>query len=478
MYTPNLTVYEELKKGEYQSPSTYLVAMKYRMDNFNPVTVRERLTFVLERDDVDDIVVVEEAEDGYLNIILSANHADDNDDDANQTQDNQPVYFMFTVKLLQNDEPEHWAYEAAEYRNRNLLDDERIAMHQAEQILECYTFLNFAYPQTHLMLQFAVMNAIAGKSYAVQDMVASTFLSGAWLAEMARTYVPPSLELCYIIHAITPEDAENGEYWLHTHGLLKFGLPELEIVRIKRHNLNICQGIITTTAARMLDDPEMWYRNEAELIAHNAQGGIAIRLQSWQDALHSDVFNFGKKGGLRSLFKSAEEPFSGDLSEREEGDIHTEPSMMILADVNGEMTALSQLGDMLNENNHTMLLLPNAETARMYYLANEKLSLFKECFDRFAPQEGQWGYTMKIYCHSDSTDETEHMWFVVQDIDDETVTAELVNDPFNIPEMHKGEIYTIDLDQVTDWQIYSTPMQAQIRPDDAFKLRKFLHENA
>lgn len=469
MYSPHLTVYEELKNGVYQSPSSYLVAMKYRMKDFNPVNVRERLEFVLQRDDIDEIVAVEEGDDGYLNIILSAIY------DEDDNKDSEPVFFMFTVKLFDNDQPDEWAYEVAEYRNRNLLEDERVAMHQAEQILECYTFLNLAYPQTHLMLQFAVMSAIAGKSYAVQDRIASTFLSGAWLAEMAQTYVPPSLELCYVIHAITPDDAEHGEYWLHTHGLLKFGLPELEILRVTRQQLSVCQGMISTTATRLLGEPEIWYRDENDLIAHNAQGGLSIRLLSWQDTLTSGVLE-SKKGGIRSLFKSSAESFSGDFSEREADEIHTEPSMVILADVDGETAPLSAFGEQLSEDNHTMFLLPNAETARMYYLAKEKLPLFQECFHRFAPEQGQWGYMMKIHCHSESTDNTEHMWFVVKDINEEMVTATLVNEPFNIPEMHKDEVYTIALDQVTDWTIYSTPLQAQITPNEAFRLRKFLSE--
>ena len=104
MYSPHLTVYEELKNGVYQSPSSYLVAMKYRMKDFNPVNVRERLEFVLQRDDIDEIVAVEEGDDGYLNIILSAIY------DEDDNKDSEPVFFMFTVKLFDNDQPDAVSY--------------------------------------------------------------------------------------------------------------------------------------------------------------------------------------------------------------------------------------------------------------------------------------------------------------------------------------------------------------------------------
>ena len=124
-----------------------------------------------------------------------------------------------------------------------------------------------------------------------------------------------------------------------------------------------------------------------------------------------------------------------------------------------------------------MLMLPNSETWRMYCLAKEKLPLFAGCLKRHPPEEGVWGYMMKIRCESPSTEATEHMWFVVQSISGDEVVAELVNEPFDIPEMHSGESYTLPLDDVTDWCIYSTPLQARITPDNVFRLRRYLDAN-
>lgn len=459
MYSPNLTVYEDLKNGEYQAPSIYLAALKNRIAHPNVETVHERIQKVLQRDDVAEIVAVEEAEDGEIHIVL---RAEDNDDGAND----EPVFFMFSVKFLDNDTPDEWSYAAADFRNRNLLEDERVEMHQATQLLECFTYFDENWGQTHWLLQLAVIDALAGECYALQDLVAATFLSGTWLAEMAETYTPPSLECAYVIHAITPEDQENGDYWLHTHGLLKFGLPELEILRAKQPHLSACQNIITSMANVLMDNGTLWYTDEPFVLARHEHGDLAIHMLAWQDALADDLFDVPKVGF-----------FSGDLSERPEGDIHTEPSMVILADVNGSKTHLSDLGDILSENNHMMFLLPNQETARMYYLAAEKLPVLARCMQRFAPEQGVWGYMMKIACTSPSTEETEHMWFVVQNMDNENVIAELVNEPFAIPEMQSGETYTLPVADVTDWCIYSSPLQARIAPDDVFRLKRYLSAN-
>ncbi|MDO4434434.1 MAG: DUF4026 domain-containing protein [Alysiella sp.] len=456
MYNPSLPIYDDLKNGAYQAPSIYLAALKNHITKPTVDMVRERVQKVLQRADVSDVVLVEETEDGEIRIVLSSQ---DDDED-------EPTFFMFSVKFLANENPEEWSDEAAAFRDRNLLADERMEMHQATQLLECLTYLDSDWGQTNWLLQLAVIDAVAGECYAVQDLVASTFLSGTWLAEMAQTHTPPSLECAYVIHAITPEDAENGDYWLHTHGLLKFGLPELEILCVKQPHLSVGQNIITSMANILLYNGTLWHEDEAFTLARHEHGELAIRMMSWQDALTHDLFDPQKVGA-----------FSGDLNDRPEGDIHTEPSMVLLADVDGKMTHFADLGDILHEDNHMMFMLPNQETARMYYQAAEKLPILAQCMKRFAPEQGVWGYMMKIACHSPSTEETEHMWFVVEKMDDENVTAKLVNDPFAIPEMHSGNTYTLPLADVSDWCIYSSPLKARIAPDDVFRLRRYLNAN-
>ena len=456
--------YEELKKGDYQAPSIYLAAIKERIATPDIAAIRRRGEKVLQRDDVDEILAVEEGEDGFTNIVLRSLDEDEPDNE---------LLSLFRIRIYDNDEPEAWSYEAADYRNRNLLEDERSEMQQATQILECFTYFDADFAQSQWMLQFAVIDAIAGSCYALQDMVSGQFFSGTWLAEMAQTYTPPSLEMAYVLHVIAPEDASRADFWMHTHGLLKFSLPELEIMRASRNNLETYQGIINSVSQILLDNPEIWHEDEAILCANTEAGELSVRLMPWQQALRSDLLAPMKKG----LFKQKIERFSGDLGEREEDDIHTEPSLVIFGDRDGQAVHLSDFGAAVEEGSHIMLMLPNSETWRMYCLAKEKLPLFSGCLKRHPPEEGVWGYMMKIRCESPSTEATEHMWFVVQSISGDEVVAELVNEPFDIPEMRSGESYTLPLDDVTDWCIYSTPLQARITPDNVFRLRRYLDAN-
>lgn len=465
----DLSIYEDLKNGDYQAPSIYLAAMKTPLANPTPAVVRERLEKILQRADVDEIVAVEADDDSdFIHIVISGGH-----EDWDETEN-----FIFRVRFYANDAPEEWSYEAAEFRDRNLLEDERIEMHRAPQIMECETYFYTEYElgsQTSWALQLAVMDALAGECYALQDMVASTFLSGMWLAETAQTETLPSLDLGYVIHAITPQNPEAADYWLHTHGLLKFGMPELEIMRVERSQVSACQGIIQSVAMRLMQDPESWYEDgdEPMWVVYTEEQMIAVRLIPWQTALASNLLAPVKKG----LFRDKVLPFSGDMSDRDD-DIHTEPSLVIFADQDGKPQPLVDLGVLLDdEQTHMMLLKSDLETARMHAYAIEKLPLLEQCFHRFAPEEGQWGYIVKIRCESPSTQAVEHMWFTVLEMNGDTVRVQLDNDPFEIPEMQSGEVYTLPTDSITDWRIYSAPWQTVLAPDAAYVLRRYLTAN-
>lgn len=73
----DLSIYEDLKNGDYQAPSIYLAAMKTPLANPTPAVVRERLEKILQRADVDEIVAVEADDDSdFIHIVISGGHED------------------------------------------------------------------------------------------------------------------------------------------------------------------------------------------------------------------------------------------------------------------------------------------------------------------------------------------------------------------------------------------------------------------
>ncbi len=458
--TDHLDTYQQLKQGDYQDASVYMASVKQRIERQDAAALRQRVEKVLLREDVAEIVTVTVAEDGYIDVVLRTEY-----------EDGDELVSLFRLHIADNQDPEAWAYDAAEYRNRNLLEDERLEMQQAAQTVECITYFDLDDPQISWMLQLAVLDAVAGECYAVQDMVSGQFFSGTWLAEMAQTHTPPSLEMAYVIHVVTPENDHADDFWMHTHGLLKFGMPELEILRARREQLENFQNLINSVSQMMLDDNDIWQTDEAITCAQSEQGMVSMRLMPWQSALRSDLLAPVKKG----LFKRSIERFNGDLGERADDDVHSKPSLVVFGDNDGQMVPLSAFDQALAADQHLMFMLPNAESERMHWLAQEKLPLLASCLKRHPPIDDAWTYIMKICCESEHTGAVEHMWFKVAHMTDTELEAELLNEPFNIPEMHQGTVYVLPVSEVTDWCIYSEPLQKRITPDDAFHLRRYLN---
>lgn len=445
--------YQQLQNKEFQQPSVYTAAPKFYVEYPTCEVLESRLQKVLLRDDIEEILEVTQNEDLSFRVALASKEG---------------RVYLFRIQFDNNVEQSDWVYEVAEYRKRYLLEDERIEMHLTPQTVECLCYLDLSDPQQDTMIQLAVLDAIAGECYAVVDQISSVIFGGTWLAEMAISYTPPNPEVNYIIHAVMPEEPEET-YWLHTHGLLKYGLPELEVLQTKPDTIYTCQYLLQTLALQFIDDPEKWLE-EKLLVARTENEDIWVSLQPWQQAITSDLL-VKKKG----FFRKKALPFGGDMRDRDDG-IHDAPSMVLFGNINEQVRALNDYGEALNNDTHIVRHIPNSETARMSALAQEKFPLYQQCFNVNPPQEA-WQYIIKFACASEQTSAIEHMWFEVLGFEGEMIQAKLINTPFEIPEMQEGEIYHLPTTQITDWIIYSTPLEASITPDSVFELRRYLNRH-
>lgn len=75
--------------------------------------------------------------------------------------------------------------------------------------------------------QLKLIDALMPEPVAIIDESAEQIFSGQWAHLAAASNTPPSPQYIYQIHAVTDE---KDEVWLHTHGLARCGLPEIEIL--------------------------------------------------------------------------------------------------------------------------------------------------------------------------------------------------------------------------------------------------------
>ncbi len=81
--------------------------------------------------------------------------------------------------------------------------------------------------------QLRIVDAMVPDKLAVLDCPSEKLLSGRWTAMAAGSSVMPAPRYLFTVQAVS---GDSGEVWLHTHGLKRCGLYELEILFSDKEN--------------------------------------------------------------------------------------------------------------------------------------------------------------------------------------------------------------------------------------------------
>lgn len=343
-------------------------------------------------------------------------------------------------------------------------DDFNIALSQKKYINVALYF--GSKPLNSFHLQLKVLAAIVPDASLVIDFMSFRLLSGKWLSITAKSTIPPSPDYLYALHAVYDEKKDKTEYWFHTHGLVRCGLVELEI-------LNICNApqhmydLINHVVKRFLSDSV----KELEKFTAGFDGlDISLLWIRWEEAL-----------------KDFKEPMLGGFNDRE-GDCnaHSEPSGVLFAIEEGNLISPEIYSSTLADN--PILFISAEETLRMSNLAKERFAYFlsvfgnhgkqkersilKKLFNKKAEKENRWSFIVKFGLVIDNANvytEKEHLWFSVISADSERIEGKLLNAPYWIASLKEGDINTYPTEILTDWIIYDTEGN-QYTPDSIYQL--------
>ena len=319
--------------------------------------------------------------------------------------------------------------------------------------------------------QLKLMNTVVPEACLGLDFSAMTVFSPDWMKMLIAADTPPSPKYLYTIHAVYDGEEDNRVYWLHTHGLLRCGSMELEVVNLKRGVQDI-YSMLNYAAGLFIQNH--YKENESFTVGYD---GLNMNLAwvKWEEA-------------LRKFPKS----ILGGLDERQdENDVHTGPSGVLFAVEEGNLVSPEIYADTLADN--PIIYISNSETNRMRKLALSQLSVFNEAFEKYEKKvekkgilsglfkskketQNDWTFLVKLGLIVDNAKddtEREHLWFDVINIDGDRVTAKLTNKPYWIAKLKNGETYTYPIkDVLTDWVIYSP--EDTFSPDMAYLLKEVL----
>ena len=290
---------------------------------------------------------------------------------------------------------------------------------------------------------------------AVVDVMACAPRGGAWARAAAASRVPPDPASLFTIHAISPDEGTPGGVWMHSHGLVRCGCIELEMLNVPaEHTYPL--GELFNAVATMFVEQGPPPAEEAFEIGQR----ISLVWLPWEAAL-----------------KQVPDSISGGLPDRDEA--HSGPSGVLFVPSRWPWgrrhRPITSILKRLTAD--PVLYMSSMETERMALLA-------AELFDRFAAlharlgQSDSWVFLVKIGYRMDGGEEDnrEHLWFAVHSIDGDTIDATLTNEPHGIARMREGQRGRHSLLRMSDWAILCE--HGQFGPGSVGELEAILEEEA
>jgi hypothetical protein len=243
------------------------------------------------------------------------------------------------------------------------------------------------------------------------------------------------VEALYVFHAV--ERDGGGVDWLHTHGLAELGGFDLDILRpdkfvVERANdplralaFAMIEGSLkesTPTFQLVIPDGNVRLVPAAEFMRDASRGDRALRtMEPGSDDAHDTRRSVVCEPAGKGLFKSGK----------------TEPSRLLSRGLED--------GAMLN--------FTTAATELMAERARGTVAVFRGLVQEFA--ELPVTPLVKLGFRCARSGGTEHLWFEVHSVDADSTDCTLVNQPFDVPELHEGLRAVQSLERLTDWTMLS-----------------------
>ena len=302
-----------------------------------------------------------------------------------------------------------------------------------------------AYKSYHLQLKLAL--AMVPDLIGVMDESAEKMLPAKWVFMTANSKVLPNPKSLFTVQAVA---GDNKEVWLHTHGLCRCGIPELEILNSDEANYQNHYNLISTYAMHLLDKKNELPNFEVGCFIGRLINGypVVATSRSWTTGI-----------------KEYKHLKLGNLKDRKGGH-NTKTNIIFLykseEDENKQVLSKVSIYDKLWGEN-PLFFFSDEETFRMKALAIERFDYVKEAF-----KNKDNAIIIKVGLPLKEKGKFEHIWFELLEIKGKKFKAKLTQEPYDVPNMHTGDEAWYTVDDITDWIIYTRTFS--VNPDNAYLL--------
>lgn len=334
------------------------------------------------------------------------------------------------------------------YLNKNFLfkETEKEALLKANHAITIFMkFKENVKKSFQLQLKIAV--TLIPDLIGVLDESAEKVFPAKWVHMIASSKILPSARDLFTIQAV--QDT-NNEVWLHTHGLCRCNLSELEILESDKTNCEQHYNLLSTYSMYLIDKNDDFspYYNGAFIGMLINGTPVVVTCVPWTEG----ILQY-KKAKL------------GNVKERKNGH-NTKTSIVFLytsedEEKNHTLRKISLYNELWKEN--PIFFFSDEETKRMSDLARERFSFVLKNFENKDNK-----ILLKIGLPLKEENNYEHIWFELLEINDDKFKCKLTQEPYNIPDIHTGYIDWYTIEDITDWIIYTKKFA--VSPSNAYLL--------
>ena len=325
---------------------------------------------------------------------------------------------------------------------------------EKEEILKVNKALNVymkfsGNPKKCYHLQLKLIYAMIPEIVALCDESAERMLNKKWVELAVKSNVLPAPISLYTVQAVYDEN----EVWLHTHGLCRCNLHEIEFLDSNKDDSRTHYDLISNYACRLLDE-----NNPVEEDDGNEIGEETINMGVFYDG--EPIVATSKK--WINALKYYPKDILGGIEDRK--DSHNSKTNILFLygseeDFNKKrLRKPSEFTEKLENN--PIFYLSNEETARMSSLARERFSYVERMLKE--KQDGKdIGIIIKLGLETVDeegnldSENREHIWFEALSMEGDSFKARLTQEPYNIPNLHEGDEGIYSIDYVSDWRIHT-----------------------
>jgi hypothetical protein len=283
----------------------------------------------------------------------------------------------------------------------------------------------------------------SGRSPAVFDEAAARLIPGSHVRRLAASAALPAATELFTIHSIEPPaGTEAKRFWLHTHGLARAGVPDLDLLGVTGEDRATGGELLDATASLLLS-----HGVPPTGAPFPVGEGVEVVLLPLDEALAR---------------APAREPGG-----KEREDDHREKTRLVLAPADARHGGSPSIAPLLPRARDAVLFRSEEDTERMRLVARETWGRFEALFRAHQGEKG-WGFFVKLGFETDRARDRqedvarEHLWFTVKALDGARIQAQLDSTPHDVSSVRKGDTAWHGPERLTDWLVFSPA--GKVRP--------------